>query len=74
MDADDLIGRARQFAAPYRVTRGKGFRLKDVDPGDTAGLDSEEKDRAQGGPAERRRGTVRRCRNCSTPRTAGPCC
>ena len=47
MDADDLIGRARQFAAPYRVTRGKGFRLKDVDPGDTAGLDSGEKDRAK---------------------------
>jgi PPK2 family polyphosphate:nucleotide phosphotransferase len=47
MAADDLIHRAREFAAPYRVTKGKGFRLRDVDPGDTAGLDSGEKDRAK---------------------------
>jgi PPK2 family polyphosphate:nucleotide phosphotransferase len=31
----------------YRVTKGKGFRLKDVDPDDTAGLKSEFKDEAK---------------------------
>ena len=24
--------------APYRISKGKGFRLKDFDPGDTCGL------------------------------------
>src|SRR5262245_12320360 len=31
----------------YRVTRGKSFRLKDVDPDDTAGLKSEVKEEAK---------------------------
>jgi PPK2 family polyphosphate:nucleotide phosphotransferase len=31
---------AREFSRPYRVTNGKKFRLKDVDPGDTAHLES----------------------------------
>jgi PPK2 family polyphosphate:nucleotide phosphotransferase len=31
----DLIGK---YVAPYRITKGKGFRLKDYDPGDTCGL------------------------------------
>jgi len=39
--------RIEQFVEPYRVTRGKGFRLKDMDPGDTHGLDSEQKDEAK---------------------------
>jgi PPK2 family polyphosphate:nucleotide phosphotransferase len=30
------------FAKPYRVTNGKKFRLKDVDPGDSGGLKSKE--------------------------------
>ena len=36
--------RGARLAAKYRVTHGKKFRLKDVDPGDTFGL---EKERAQ---------------------------
>src|SRR5262245_48742117 len=44
---DDLIERARGFSKPFRVTDGKGFRLKDVDPGDTLDLDSEDKPRAK---------------------------
>jgi PPK2 family polyphosphate:nucleotide phosphotransferase len=47
MSADDLIHRSRKFAAPYRVTKGKGFRLRDVDPGDTAGLKSDQKESAR---------------------------
>ena len=37
----------RSYTAPFRVTRGKGFRLADYDPGDTLHLDSEDKPRAQ---------------------------
>jgi PPK2 family polyphosphate:nucleotide phosphotransferase len=39
--------RIARFIAPYRVTRGKGFRLKDIDPGDTHGLGDERKDEAR---------------------------
>lgn len=37
----------RTFIKPYRIETGKGFRLRDIDPGDTAGLDSEFKPRAK---------------------------
>ncbi len=39
--------RIRRFIAPYRVASGKGFRLKDIDPGDTHGLSSERKPEAR---------------------------
>ncbi len=39
--------RIEKFIAPYRVTKGKSFRLKDVDPGDTAHLKSEDKGEAK---------------------------
>jgi PPK2 family polyphosphate:nucleotide phosphotransferase len=39
--------RARGFAKPFRVTDDRGFRLKDVDPGDTLDLGSEDKPRAK---------------------------
>jgi PPK2 family polyphosphate:nucleotide phosphotransferase len=38
--------RLQKFLDPYRVTKGKGFRLADHDPGDTHGLSSESKGRA----------------------------
>ena len=31
----DLI---RKYVDPFRITKGKGFRLTDFDPGDTCGL------------------------------------
>ena len=34
--------RIESLIAPYRVTEGKGFRLKRIDPGDTRGLKKEE--------------------------------
>jgi PPK2 family polyphosphate:nucleotide phosphotransferase len=49
MKTDELIKRARHFCKPYRVTNGKKFRLKDVDPGDTQDLKSEDKPRAKEG-------------------------
>jgi PPK2 family polyphosphate:nucleotide phosphotransferase len=33
------LKRVRKLLAPYRIEDGKSFRLKDHDPGDTAGLD-----------------------------------
>jgi PPK2 family polyphosphate:nucleotide phosphotransferase len=36
-----------KFLRPYRVTKGKGFRLGDHDPGDTHGFKSEQKDDAR---------------------------
>src|SRR5258705_2405436 len=35
MKTKQIIKRARKFAKPFRVSKGKDFRLKDVDPGDT---------------------------------------
>ena len=46
-DHDKLLQRALKFIKPYRVTDGKTFRLKDVDPGDTAGFKAEDKPRAK---------------------------
>ncbi len=42
-----IIKKARKLAKPFRVTDGKRFRLKDVDPGDTLDLKSEDKPRAK---------------------------
>lgn len=47
MNNKDLIKRARKFAAPFRITKGSKFRLKDVDPGDTLHLQAEDKPRAK---------------------------
>jgi PPK2 family polyphosphate:nucleotide phosphotransferase len=47
MKTKKIIEAARKFCKPYRVTDGKGFRLKDVDPGDTQDLKSEDKPRAK---------------------------
>jgi PPK2 family polyphosphate:nucleotide phosphotransferase len=44
-----VIRVAGELAAPYRVTDGKTFRLKDVDPSDTGALKSEDKPRAKEG-------------------------
>src|SRR4029453_15267956 len=35
MKTKEIIKRAREFAKPFRVSKGKDFRLKDVDPDDT---------------------------------------
>jgi PPK2 family polyphosphate:nucleotide phosphotransferase len=44
---DELLKRAREAAAHYRVTRGKGFRLSAHDPGDSLGYGSDRKPRAR---------------------------
>lgn len=35
MKRKELIEVVRDLSRPFRVTRGKGFRLSDVDPNDT---------------------------------------
>jgi PPK2 family polyphosphate:nucleotide phosphotransferase len=43
----DVIQNARRFSKPFRITSGKNFKLKKFDPGETLGLSSEDKPRAQ---------------------------
>src|SRR5690348_174047 len=47
MKTKDLIEKAKSFAAPFRIANGGGFRLKDINPGDTLDLSSEDKPRAR---------------------------
>jgi len=47
MKMKEIARKARPFAEPFRVTQGKGFRLKDVDPGDTLWLKAEDKPKAK---------------------------
>ena len=47
MSKKDLTRKARKFARPFRITNGDKFQLKDFDPSDTLGLESDKKPRAQ---------------------------
>jgi len=42
-----MMRRLSKLVDPYRVTRGKKFRLEDFDPGDTGGLGSDQKPMAR---------------------------
>ena len=41
MPREEVLNLLQKYVIPYRVTKGKGFRLKDFDPGDTGGLQIE---------------------------------
>jgi PPK2 family polyphosphate:nucleotide phosphotransferase len=47
MKTKQVIEAAHKLSKPYRVTKGKKFRLKDVDPGDTGGHSDNEKKQAK---------------------------
>jgi PPK2 family polyphosphate:nucleotide phosphotransferase len=47
MKLKQVIEAAHRFSKPYRVTKGKKFRLKDVDPGDTQDFTDEDKPRSK---------------------------
>jgi PPK2 family polyphosphate:nucleotide phosphotransferase len=47
MDINELVKRARTFSRPYRITKGKKFRLADIDPADTQDFEAEDKPRAK---------------------------
>ena len=38
MPREEVCNLIRKYVDPFRITKGKGFRLKDFDPGDTCGL------------------------------------
>ena len=48
MNMKELTKKARKIAEPFRVSKGDDFRLKDVDPGDTLWLKTEDKPKAKG--------------------------
>ena len=47
MKKQEIIERSQKFVAPYCVTDGKKFRLKDIDPNDTGQVTPEDKPRAK---------------------------
>jgi len=47
MKFKEMIKRARKVVEPFRITKGKDFRLKDIDPGDTLEFTGEDKPRAK---------------------------
>ncbi len=47
MPSKEITSAVRQFVEPYKIVRGKKFRLKDFDPADTGGLGSEAKPQAK---------------------------
>jgi PPK2 family polyphosphate:nucleotide phosphotransferase len=38
MPRKEILDQIRKYVHPFRITKGKGFRLKDFDPGETCGL------------------------------------
>jgi PPK2 family polyphosphate:nucleotide phosphotransferase len=38
MPRKEILDRIQKYVHPFRITKGKGFRLKDFDPSDTRGL------------------------------------
>ncbi len=47
MKFKEILKTTQELCAKYRISRGHGFQLKKFDPGDTAGLSSDAKPRAQ---------------------------
>ena len=71
MKTKKLLDEAKKLAAPFCVTSGKKFRLKDFDPGDTQGVKSKSHAEKLLRRAARRRV---RCRSGCMRRTGGRCC
>ena len=47
----NFLKQAKKYSEPFRVTDGKSFRLKQVDPANTLSFDSDDKSRAEQGLA-----------------------
>ncbi len=43
----DFLKQAKKYSEPFRITDGKSFRLKQVDPANTLSFESDEKSKAQ---------------------------
>jgi PPK2 family polyphosphate:nucleotide phosphotransferase len=46
MPKKEILDHVRKYVHPFRISKGKGFRLKDFDPGDTCGLKLDKKEAA----------------------------
>jgi PPK2 family polyphosphate:nucleotide phosphotransferase len=46
MARKEILDRIQKYIQPFRITKGKGFRLKNYDPGDTCGLTKQNKGEA----------------------------
>jgi len=46
MSQKEILERIHKYVDPFRITKGKGFRLKDFDPGDTRGQKMDKGDAA----------------------------
>jgi PPK2 family polyphosphate:nucleotide phosphotransferase len=44
---EEFVDRARKLSRPYRVTDGRRFKLKDIDPSDSGWLEHDDKSRAE---------------------------
>jgi PPK2 family polyphosphate:nucleotide phosphotransferase len=47
MARKEVIDRINKYVDPFRITKGKGFRLKDFDPDDTCGLKMDKSEAAE---------------------------
>ena len=47
MPRKEILESIQRYVDPFRVTKGKGFQLKDFDPGDTRGLKMDKGDAAE---------------------------
>ena len=47
MKLKEIVRRSQKITSPFRIVKGKDFRLKDVDPGDTLDLSDKDKRRAK---------------------------
>jgi len=47
MPRQEILDQIEKYVSPFRVTKGKDFRLKDFDPGDTRGLKMEKEEAAK---------------------------
>src|ERR1035438_7939491 len=47
MKTKEILKRVQKVTEPFRITKGKNFRLKDIDPGDTLEFTGEDKPRAK---------------------------
>ena len=47
MPRQDVLETIRKYTDPFRVTKGKDFRLNNFDPGDTRGLKMDKQEAAE---------------------------
>jgi PPK2 family polyphosphate:nucleotide phosphotransferase len=47
MTDKEFLKQAKKYSEPFRITNGKKFKLKQIDPAETLGLDADDKDEAK---------------------------